>query len=268
MNEVQARTMVMVPGYNEPPEHFDLLRLGTDKVPGFHSYGIDSITFGQCDDTLSERIDRFAEFLDDLKAEGRDFPVVLLGYSLGGLVVRGFLRRFPYRAVEVSHTIMIATPNWGVQTFALPYFHGMLRTPDKAFADMDIYSPFIRWLNGTSGHWERTPRGWSDWVLDTEPWIGPRQTKMLSIAGIIPSRGYDNDGLVWADSATLGSRIPAHYIAGPHANHMNIIGHFDPFIMLSKGFLANDRVWPLTLCAITRFLGAQPRSRVEPSEAA
>jgi hypothetical protein len=38
---------------------------------------------------------------------------------------------------------------------------------------------------------------------------------------------------------------------------MNVIGHFDPFIMLSKGFLANDRVWPLTLRALTRFLGAQ-----------
>jgi hypothetical protein len=33
--------------------------------------------------------------------------------------------------------------------------------------------------------------------------------------------------------------------------------------MLSKGFLANDRVWPLTLRAVTRFLGAEPHPRVE-----
>lgn len=256
-------TMVMVPGYNEPPEHFNLLRHGTPQVLGLEGYGIDSFTFGEFNDTLSERIDRFADYITQLKEQGRRFPIVLLGYSLGGLVVRGFLRRYPHRASEISHTIMIATPNWGVQTYMLPYIHAMLRTPDKAFGDMDLYSDFMKWLNGTGGHWELTRRGWYDWVLDREPWIGPPGAKMLSVAGLIPSRGYDNDGLVWADSATLGSRIPAHFIAGPHANHMNVIGHFDPFIMASKGFLANDRVWPLTLRAVTRFLGAQPRPRVE-----
>lgn len=259
--------MVMVPGYNEPPEHFDLLRRGTLEVPGLNAYGIESLTFAEFDDTLSERVDRFAAYLTELRRDGVQFPIVLLGYSLGGLVVRGFLRRYPHRASEVSHTIMIATPNWGVQTYMLPQFYAMLRLPDKAFGDMDIYSKFIHWLNDTSGHWELTRRGWYDWVLDREPWVGPPGAKMLSIAGLIPSRGYDNDGLVWADSATLGSRIPAHFIAGPHANHMNIIGHFDPLIMLSKGFLANDRVWPLTLRAVTRFLGAQPAARVESSGA-
>ena len=258
--------MVMVPGYNEPPEHFDLLRRGTAQVPGLNYYGVDSITFGEFNDTLDERIDRFAAFISDLRKEGREFPVALLGYSLGGLVVRGFLRRYGFRASEISHAIMIATPNWGVQTFALPQFYAMLRIPDKAFGDMDLYSPFMNWLNGTGGRWELTRHGWHDWVLDTEPWIGPPRVKMLSITGIIPSRGYDNDGLVWADSATLGSRLPAHFIAGPHANHMNIIGHFDPLIMLSKGFLANDRVWPLTLRAVTRFLGAQPQPPVEQSQ--
>lgn len=260
------RTVVMVPGYNEPPEHFDLLRRGTPQIPGLDKYGIDSITFGEFNDTLMERIDRFAQFITQLQNSGHEFPIALIGYSLGGLVVRGFLRRYPHRAAEISHTIMIATPNWGVQTFALPQIHGMLRTPDKAFGDMDIYSEFIRWLNGTGGHWELTRRGWHDWVLDSEPWIGPPGAKMLSIVGLVPARGGDNDGLVWGDSATLGSRIPAHFIVGPHCNHMNVIGHYDPLIMLSKGFLANDRVWPLTLRAVTRFLGAEPHPRVERSQ--
>jgi pimeloyl-ACP methyl ester carboxylesterase len=257
------RTVVMVPGYNEPPEHFDLLRRGTPQVPGLDAYGIESITFGEFNDTLMERIDRFAQFITLLHDSRHEFPVGLVGYSLGGLVVRGFLRRYPHRASEISHTIMIATPNWGVQTFALPQIHMMLRTPDKAFGDMDIYSEFIRWLNGTGGHWQLTPRGWYDWVLDKEPWVGPPGGKMLSIVGLVPARGGDNDGLVWGDSATLGSRIPAHFIVGPHCNHMNIIGHFDRWIMLSKGFLANDRVWPLTLRAVTRFLGAERHPRVE-----
>jgi pimeloyl-ACP methyl ester carboxylesterase len=257
--------MVMVPGYNEPSEHFDLLRRGSLQVPGLDYYGIDSITFAEFNDTLSERIDRFAAFISDLRAQGRPFPIVLVGYSLGGLVVRGFLRRYQHRASEISHAITIATPNWGVQTFALPQIYAMLRIPDKAFGDMDIYSDFMHWLNDTGGHWELTSRGWYDWILDAEPWIGPPNVRMLSIAGLIPSRGYDNDGLVWADSATLGSRIPAHFIAGPHANHMNIIGHFDPLVMVSRGFLANDRVWPLTLRALTKFLGAQPQPGVERS---
>lgn len=257
------RTVVMVPGYNEPPEHFDLLRRGTPNVPGLDAYGIESITFGEFNDTLSERIDRFAQFVTELQAAGNAFPIALVGYSLGGLVVRAFLRRYPHRAHEISHLAMIATPNWGVQTFALPQIHAMLRTPDKAFGDMDIYSDFIRRLNGTGGHWQATPHGWHDWVLDREPWIAPPGVRLLSIVGLIPARGGDNDGLVWGDSATLGSRIPAHFIVGPHCNHMNVIGHFDPFIMASKGFLANDRVWPLTLRALTRFLEAQTPPGVE-----
>ena len=256
----------MVPGYNEPPEHFDLLRRGTQLVPGLDAFGIDSITFGEFNDTLSERIDRFARFISELQRT-REQPISLLGYSLGGLVVRGFLRRYPHRAPEIGRVILIATPNWGVQTFMLPQIHAMLRTPDKAFGDMDLISPFMEWLNGTGGRWVPGARGFFDWTLHREPWVAPRGCTMLSIAGLVPARGGDNDGLVWGDSATLGSRIPAHFIVGPHANHMNVIGHFDPLIMLTRGFLANDRVWPLTLQAVTRFLGAQPAAAVERSVA-
>ena len=120
--------------------------------------------------------------------------------------------------------------------------------------DMALHSEFMRWLNGTSGHWQFVhDKRNRIWVLDSEPWVGPPGAKMLSIMGLVPKRGGDNDGLVWADSATLGSRIPARYVVGPHANHMNIIGHFDPIIMLSKGFLANNHVWPLTVAAILEF---------------
>ena len=133
-------------------------------------------------------------------------------------------------------------------------------------ADMALDSKFMEWLNGTSGRWVHVPgRGHRYWLLDREPWIGPPGANMLTIQGLIPKRGGDNDGLVWADSATLGSRIPAHYVFGPHANHMNIIGHFDPAVMMTKGFLANDGVWPHTLRAILRFVGAQPGRGVESS---
>ncbi|MGZ3508566.1 MAG: lipase family alpha/beta hydrolase [Vulcanimicrobiaceae bacterium] len=255
----RERTILMVPGYNEPPAHFDILCSGRNGIAGMRDYGFECLTFPQHDDTLGDRIDRFANHIDQMKDQGYAFPIALLGYSLGGLVVRGFLRRFPHRADEISHTVMIATPNWGVVTLALPHITRMLRIPDRAMGDMNLGSPFMQWLNGTGGHWKYTnDRRHRDWVLDKEPWIKPEGTKMLTIMGLIPERGGDNDGLVWGDSATLGSRIPAHYIVGPHANHMNVIGHFDPFIMLSKGFLANDRVWSLALQATLRFLGAKP----------
>lgn len=256
----QFPTAVVVTGYNEPPEHFDRLRRG------LRDYGIESLAFAECVDTLSARIDRFADFLETRKRAGGE-PLAAIGYSLGGLVVRGFLRRYPHRAGEITHTAMIATPNWGVQTMAMPFITRLLRIPDLAFADMDLRSDFLRWLNGTSGHWVTGRHGWPDWVLDDEPWIGPPGARMLVVMGLIPSRGGDNDGLVWGDSATLASRIPAHFIVGPHANHMNVIGHFDPLAMLAKGFLANERVWPLTVRAIAGFLGAQPAAGVEGSVA-
>jgi pimeloyl-ACP methyl ester carboxylesterase len=261
---MSRRTVILVPGYNEPPAHFDVLCKGKGAVPGMQRYGLRCVSFDEHHDTLSDRIKHFARFVDDLKRAGAQPPFVTLGYSLGGLVVRGFLRQFPERSAEVSHTVMIAAPNWGVVTMAMPPLTRLLRVPDRAMADMGLGSEFMQWLNGTNGRWVHVPgHGHRFWLLDREPWIGPPGAKMLTIQGLVPSRGGDNDGLVWADSATLGSRIPAHYVVGPHANHMNIIGHFDPMVMLTKGFLGNDRVWPLTLAAILRFIGAQPGRAVE-----
>lgn len=245
----------MIPGYNEPPDHFDILIEGKNGVPGLHGHGFECIRFPAQDDRLRERIDRFATFLDTLHAMGHPFPIVLVGYSLGGLVARGFLKAYPHRAHEISHTIMIGTPNWGCETYIMPQITEFMRVPDKAMGDMSLDSDFLRWLNGTSGHYV-TIDGKRFWRLDAEPWVGPPGVSLLSIIGLIPERGGDNDGLVWGDSATLGSRIPAHFIVGPHCNHMNVIGHFDPLVTLSTGFLANDRVWPHTLRAMLRFTQA------------
>ena len=264
-----SRTLLMVPGYNEPPIHFEILEKGRAGVAGLASYGFRCVTFPPQADDLRDRIDRFADHIRLLRDNGHEFPIATVGYSLGGLVVRGFLRAYPERANEISHTIMIATPNWGVTTLEMPHISRMLRIPDQAMGDMDIHSDFMRWLNKTSGHWlfvnDKRNRLWQ---LDNEPYVAPPGAALLSIVGLIPQRGGDNDGLVWSDSATLGGRIPAHFIVGPHCNHMNIIGHYDILIMLSKGFLRNDRVWPLTLQAMLGFIGserAQPSAAVIPS---
>jgi len=264
-----TRTLFMVPGYNEPPTHFEVLQKGRAGIEGLESRGFRCVTFPPQADNLRDRVDRFADHVTFLRESGHEFPIATVGYSLGGLVVRGFLRAYPERAKEVSHTIMIGTPNWGVTTLEMPHLTRMLRMPDQAMGDMDIDSDFMRWLNGTGGHWvfvhDKRNRLWQ---LDSDPYVAPSGAHLLSIVGLIPQRGGDNDGLVWADSATLGGRIPSHSIVGPHCNHMNLIGHFDILIMLSKGFLRNDRVWPLTLQATLDFLGsanAQPFSQKSPS---
>jgi pimeloyl-ACP methyl ester carboxylesterase len=249
-------TMIMLPGYNEPPLHFNLLENGKGDIRGLAEYGFNCITFPHFNDNLRDRIDRLGDFIEELKSQGYAPPFTLLGYSLGGLVVRGYLRAYSARIANVSHAIMIASPNWGVETFVLPLITTMLRVPDHAMGDMNLDSPFMEWLNGTNGHWLFThDRRHRIWTLDREPVVAPPNAKLLTIMGLIPGRGGDNDGLVWGDSATLASRIPVHFVIGPHANHMNIIGHFDPVVMLTKGFLRNDAVWPLTLRAILRFCG-------------
>ena len=259
----------MVPGYNEPPTHFEILEHGRAGMQGLESYGFRCVTFPPQADDLRDRIDRFADHIDLLRETGYQFPIATVGYSLGGLVVRGFLRAYPERAKEISHTIMIGTPNWGVTVLEMPHITRMLRVPDQAMGDMDVQSDFMRWLNQTSGHWQFVhDKRNRVWQLDKEPFVAPPGAALLSIVGLIPQRGGDNDGLVWSDSASLGGRIPAHFIVGPHCNHMNIIGHFDILIMLSKGFLRNDRVWPLTLQAMLDFLGAeatQPMTASQPS---
>ena len=249
--DVKKRTLVMVAGFNQPPSDCDHLFKGRDGIPGLEAYGFECVTFDREVVRLRERIDRFAEFLTILRSERPDGgPFVLAGYSLGGLVVRGFLRAYPERSHEVDCTAMIAAPNWGLSTAGGKQLAQVLGVPDRGMDDLDLDSDFMRWLNGTGGHWEN-----GVWILDAEPWVGPPGARLLTIQGLIPARGGDNDGLVWGDSSTLGSRIPAQFIIGRHCNHMNVIGNFDPLVFALKQFVVNNRVWPHTVRAIARLAG-------------
>lgn len=248
------RTMVMIPGYNEPPDHFNHLKHGRHGIPGLEAAGFVCETFGAKKDRLRDRIDRFAKFIEDLDKKRPGTKITLLGYSLGGLVVRGYLLAYPDRAERIANSIAIAPPNWGVLEASLPRLTRTLRIPDESLQDMALSSPFMSWLNGTSGHWV-VEDGKPTWKLDAEPRIVPPYTPYRVIMGLVPKRGNDNDGLVWADSATLGGRIEATFISDPHANHMNIIGHFDPVVFALKGFWRNDRIWPQVLAKILEFTG-------------
>src|SRR6185503_19624579 len=94
---VSGRIMVMVPGYNEPPDHFDLLKKGRRGIAGLEAAGFTCVSFGARNDRLRDRIDRFATFLAEIEEQNPESRITLLGYSLGGLVVRGYLLAYPDR---------------------------------------------------------------------------------------------------------------------------------------------------------------------------
>ncbi len=242
-------TIVIVPGYNEPDKDMLTLAEGRRGLPGLRDRGFPCMLFPQYADTLSDRIDKFGGHLDNLKLTGARFPIVAVGYSLGGLVVRGFLRRYPERSRDVAHTITLGTPHWGVTVDIMPMLTAFLRLGDKAMGDLDIRSAFMFWLNETRGHWEGRWRH-RNWVLDKEPWVAPPGACLFSVCGVVPKFGDDNDGIVWRDSATLGGRIRSYDVRDKHANHLNLIGAFNLGTLLIKNFRYDDNVWPQAIAAI------------------
>jgi pimeloyl-ACP methyl ester carboxylesterase len=250
------RTIVIVPGFNEPDKDMNTLAKGRRARPGLEHRGFRCVTPPPLEEDLPRRIDHFAGFLTQLANDAAtQFPVTTLGYSLGGLVVRGFLRRYPDRAREVEHTIQLGTPNWGITADILPMLVSFLRLKDEALCDLDLRSEFMRWLNGTSGHWVGRGKD-RNWFLDEEPWIAPPASCLFSMYGVVPRFGGDNDGIVWKDSATLGSRIESREIKAPTANHLNLIGAWNLGTLLIKGFFFDDRVWPRCVEAIADHIEA------------
>ncbi|GAC1304214.1 MAG: hypothetical protein NVSMB21_04400 [Vulcanimicrobiaceae bacterium] len=250
---MKKTTLVIIPGFNEPDKDLATLARGRRHRPGLEARGYRCELFPVFADTLSDRVDRYADYLDGLRARGVPFPIVSVGFSLGGLVARGFLRRYPERAHEVEHTITLGTPHWGVTADMLPMLTAFLRLQDRSVREMDLRSEFMTWLNGTGGHWIGRGKD-RNWFLDYEPWIAPPHGCVFSISGSVPRFGGDNDGIVWKDSATLGGRIPNYEIKDPHAYHLNLIGAFNPGTLLIKGFTWDDRVWQHAIAAIARHL--------------
>lgn len=208
-------------------------------------------------DHLRDRVDRVAAFIEELKRRGFAFPICVVGFSLGGLVARGYLRAYPQRASDVAAVVTIATPHVGMETKTFPQIARLLRVPDRALGDLAHESDFLEWLNGTRGRWRENSQG-RRWQLDTEPWVGTDRTSIQAVAGLVPTEPLSaaGDGVVSGYSASLASQLPTQYVIGRHCHHMNLIRHFDPFIFLWTRSTINDLVWPHTVRAVTRACGA------------
>ena len=253
--------VILLPGWNEAGKRIRTYIDGRNGKEGLAAFGFDCTIFEPPhDDTMTDRVQRFATYLDALKLREPDaFPVATIGYSAGGLVNRGFLRMYPERAHEIAATIQIAAPNAGLITeYALGTLR-LARMPVHVLADIDVAADFMAWLNGTSGSWVPDPDNPKKqrWRLDGEPWVMPDGHRYLHIVGRMPKYNLQSDGVVMIESATLDGAMRATTIDSDAANHLNLGAVSNTFANVLRRFKHDDDVWPTCVILCARFLRAE-----------
>jgi pimeloyl-ACP methyl ester carboxylesterase len=265
--------VVLLAGWNEVAERMRTFADGRHGIDGLASFGYDCTLFPSAgDDPLRDRVDRFAAFLDQLRARegGGVFPLATVGYSMGGLVNRGFLRAYPKRAHEIAATVQIAAPNGGLITNYASHTLRIAHVPAHVLADLDVASPFLAWLNATTGHWIPDPnnRRKQRWQLDRAPWVAPAGRRLLHIAGRMPKYELQSDGVVMIESASLDGALPCTTIDDDAANHLNLGAASNPFATIFRRFRHDDSVWPRCVALIAAFLRGESSSAAEREDGA
>jgi hypothetical protein len=253
--------VILIAGWNEKSKLMRTFIDGRHGKEGLSAFGFDCTIFSDGDEPLRQRIDRFAGFLDRLRArEPGAFPVATLGYSAGGLINRGFLRAYPHRVNEIAATVQLAAPNGGLITNYATGTLRLARMPAHVLADMDVESPFMHWLNATRGHWVPDPDNEKKqrWKLDGTPWVMPEGHRFLHIIGRMPKYHYQSDGVVMIESSTLDGAMPVVSIDGDEANHLNLGAVKNTFATIFRRFKHDDTVWPRAVELTARFLRKEP----------
>jgi len=249
--------LVLIPGWHEKPRWMEPFRSGRAGKKGFADLGYTCSIFPEGYDHLSERIERFARFIDAM--DSRE-PIFVFGYSAGGIIARGFVRQYPKRSREIGGIVQVAAPNGGLVTNYVASTLRAFGVPDHLIEDIDVASPFMTWLNGTSGHWVPIrQRGVKRWILDRTPIVAPPETRILHIVGTVPKYASESDGVVLFDSATLEGHVPSVYLEDPMANHLNLGAIFDPLAFLARGFRQDDRLWPQEVTIADRFFRGETK---------
>jgi pimeloyl-ACP methyl ester carboxylesterase len=252
--------LVLIPGWNESSAMMRTFIDGRNGIDGFAAYGFDCTLFPDGNDDLRDRIDRFAAWLDVLRSrEPEAFPVATLGYSAGGLINRGFLRAYPERAHEIAATIQLGAPNGGLVTNYTVGTLRLARMPVNVLRDLDCASPFMTWLNGTSGSWVPDPdnRKKKRWRLDGDPWVVPAGHRIMHIAGRMPRYHLQSDGIVMIESATLDGALQARTIDDDAANHLNLGAVSNIVATIVRRFANDDKMWPTVVDLSARFLRSE-----------
>lgn len=253
--------MILLAGWNEAVKYMGTLSHGRHDLDGLDSFGFDCTVFPKTHGTMRERIDHFAAFLDGLRDREPDaFPIATLGFSVGGLINRGFLRAYPERAGEIAATVQLAAPNGGLITNYFSRTMRLVGIPDHVMSDIDVESDFMRWLNDVGGHWETDPDNKTKkrWHLNDRPWVAPPGHRILQIAGRMPKYHLQSDGVVMAESANLDGAMPTSYVDGDEANHLNLGAVSNTFATIFRRFRHDDAVWPRVVDIAARFLRSEP----------
>ena len=253
--------LILLAGWNEAVKYMGTFSYGRRGNDGFDAFGFDGTVFPKTHGTMRDRIEHFATFLDQLRDREPDaFPIATLGFSVGGLINRGFLRAYPERAGEIAATLQLAAPNGGLITNYFSRTMRLVGIPDHVMSDIDVESDFMRWLNDVGGHWEPDPDNphKQRWHLNGHPWIAPPGHRILQIAGRMPKYGLQSDGVVMVESANLDGAMPTTYIDGDEANHLNLGAVSNVFATIFRRFRHDDAAWPRVVEVGARFLRSEP----------
>ena len=243
--------VILIPGWNEGADGMDVFIRGRGRRPGLEAAGFDCTTFDGGTGSLRSRIGQFAGFLSDLGSKSRGEKVALFGYSAGGIIARGLLRAYPRS--RVAAIFQLATPNAGLVTEDPWSSFRRLHFDGDVIDDLDIESPFMRWLNGTGGHWEndaanRTKR----WRLNAKPWTMVENVPLLNLIGSVPRYRSRSDGVVRVESGSLDDYIPCEVINAKNANHLNLGGTWNPLTLVLRAWRRDDVLWPQAVAASTQ----------------
>ena len=142
--------------------------------------------------------------------------------------------------------------------------------PAHVLADLDVASPFLAWLNATTGHWIPDPNNHRKqrWQLDRAPWVAPAGHRLLHIAGRMPKYELQSDGVVMIESASLDGALPCTTIDDDAANHLNLGAASNPFATIFRRFRHDDSVWPRCVALIAAFLRGESSSAAEREDGA
>ena len=240
---VTQTSVVLIPGWNEGADKMAVFVNGRRGLPGLSAAGFRCTVFDGGTGSLTDRIDQLSRFVAGLRAADSTISAVaLFGYSAGGLIARGLVRAYPDS--NVSAVFQLAAPNAGIATDDPRGIFRRIHFEQSVIEDMDVASPFMAWLNKTSGHWEGEAPRERRWKLDKTPWVAPKDVPIFNLVGRVPRYGNNSDGVVPVESATLYDLLPHRFVDGRDANHLNLSGAWNPLTLLLRGWRSDDRLWP------------------------
>jgi pimeloyl-ACP methyl ester carboxylesterase len=249
--------IVLIPGWNEGAGAMSVFIEGRHGIAGLAAAGYGCSIFGSGRGSMMERVDQLAGYLEGLRAGGDpDEPVALFGYSAGGLVARGLLRKYP--DCNVAAVFQLGTPNAGIESNGYAGFVRRFHFTQSELADLDLESDFMRWLNGTSGKWVGDGAA-KRWKLDGKPWLAPAKTPVYNMVGRMPRYHRSGDGVVRVESATLDGLLTHECLEHNGANHLNLSGAWNALTLALRGWRSDDRVWPKAVERASAFFAEAQR---------